>query len=112
MMMKHNWKPGNMIYPLPAVLVTCGSVSCMDGHFVCVSADVLHFGTAGAVFLPDYSTEHGVRDQSHDERHGVCHRLVWRAFGEGLQQVRGDAPDTGKSRGGQGSDYRGIARLD
>ena len=26
MMMKHNWKPGNMIYPLPAVLVTCGSV--------------------------------------------------------------------------------------
>ena len=25
MMMKHNWKPGNMIYPLPAVLVTCGS---------------------------------------------------------------------------------------
>lgn len=23
--MKHNWKPGNMIYPLPAVLVTCGS---------------------------------------------------------------------------------------
>ena len=23
--MKHNWKPGNMIYPLPAVLVSCGS---------------------------------------------------------------------------------------
>ena len=22
--MKHNWKPGNMIYPLPAVLVSCG----------------------------------------------------------------------------------------
>ncbi|MDR1414693.1 MAG: flavin reductase family protein [Odoribacteraceae bacterium] len=22
--MKKNWKPGNMIYPLPAVLVTCG----------------------------------------------------------------------------------------
>jgi flavin reductase (DIM6/NTAB) family NADH-FMN oxidoreductase RutF len=22
--MKHDWKPGNMIYPLPAVLVTCG----------------------------------------------------------------------------------------
>ena len=23
--MKHYWKPGNMIYPLPAVLVSCGS---------------------------------------------------------------------------------------
>ena len=23
--MKHNWKPGIMIYPLPAVLVSCGS---------------------------------------------------------------------------------------
>ncbi|MEG1910340.1 MAG: flavin reductase family protein [Bacteroidales bacterium] len=23
--MKHDWKPGNMIYPLPAVLVSCGS---------------------------------------------------------------------------------------
>ena len=23
--MKHNWKPGKMIYPLPAVLVSCGS---------------------------------------------------------------------------------------
>ena len=23
--MKHNWKPGNMIYPFPAVLVSCGS---------------------------------------------------------------------------------------
>ena len=26
--MKHNWKPGNMIYPLPAVLVSCGSELC------------------------------------------------------------------------------------
>lgn len=24
--MKHNWKPGTMIYPLPAVLISCGSV--------------------------------------------------------------------------------------
>ena len=23
--MKHNWNPGNMIYPFPAVLVSCGS---------------------------------------------------------------------------------------
>lgn len=23
--MKHNWKPGTMIYPLPAVLVSCGN---------------------------------------------------------------------------------------
>lgn len=24
--MKHNWRPGTMIYPLPAVLVSCGKV--------------------------------------------------------------------------------------
>ena len=24
--MKHNWKPGTMIYPLPAVLISCGVV--------------------------------------------------------------------------------------
>ena len=23
--MKHNWKPGTMIYPLPAVMISCGS---------------------------------------------------------------------------------------
>ena len=23
--MKQNWRPGNMLYPLPAVIVTCGS---------------------------------------------------------------------------------------
>ena len=23
--MKHNWKPGTMIYPLPAIIVSCGS---------------------------------------------------------------------------------------
>ncbi len=28
--MKHNWKPGNMIYPLPAVLVSCG---CEPGEY-------------------------------------------------------------------------------
>ncbi|MBQ4161426.1 MAG: flavin reductase family protein, partial [Parabacteroides sp.] len=22
--MKHDWKPGTMIYPLPAVMVSCG----------------------------------------------------------------------------------------
>lgn len=29
-MAKINWKPGNMIYPLPAVLVSCGS--CQDNY--------------------------------------------------------------------------------
>ncbi len=24
-MAKQNWKPGNMVYPLPAALISCGS---------------------------------------------------------------------------------------
>lgn len=28
--MKQEWKPGTMIYPLPAVLVTCGTMQCSN----------------------------------------------------------------------------------
>lgn len=28
--MKQNWKPGTMIYPLPAVLVSCGTMECSN----------------------------------------------------------------------------------
>ena len=64
--MKHDWKPGTMIYPLPAVLVTCGRTPeeynvltvawtgtiCSDPPMCYISpADVLYFGAEGAVFL-------------------------------------------------------------
>ena len=51
--MKQDWKPGTMIYPLPAVLVSCGSsveeynILTMRGlDHLFQPADVLHFGTA------------------------------------------------------------------
>ena len=51
--MKQDWKPGTMIYPLPAVLVSCGS-SVEEYNILTIAwvgtmfqpADVLHFGTA------------------------------------------------------------------
>ena len=51
--MKHNWKPGNMIYPLPAVLVSCGSELS--------EYNVLTVAWVGTL-CTDYSEEYGVRD--------------------------------------------------
>ena len=87
--MKHNWKPGNMIYPLPAVLVSCG---CEPSEYNVLTVawvgtlctDVLYFGAAGTIFVPDYSEERGVRDKLDHEGYGVCHGLVWGTFREGL----------------------------
>ena len=50
--MKHDWKPGTMIYPLPAVMVSCGSEP----------ADVLYIRPSGAPLLSDPQKEHGICD--------------------------------------------------
>ena len=60
--MKHNWKPGNMIYPLPAVLVSCGSEPSEYNVLTVAWVGTLYFGAAGAIFVPDYSEKYGVRD--------------------------------------------------
>ena len=58
-MAKQIWKPGNMIYPLPAVMVSCqeggretkhhhGGV---DGNRLYQPADGLYFGKTAALFV-------------------------------------------------------------
>lgn len=54
-MSKEIWKPGNMIFPLPAVLVTVsdneGTDSCMDRHNMYKSGDGLCINTTIATFV-------------------------------------------------------------
>ena len=47
--MKENWKPGTLIYPLPAVLVSCGATP--DEYNLLTVPDVLHLGPPGAALL-------------------------------------------------------------
>ena len=65
--MKQDWKPGTMIYPLPAALVTCGS--CEEEYNIITVAwvvqsvpttYVLHFCQTGTALLPYSEKEYGV----------------------------------------------------
>ena len=57
--MKHDWKPGTMIYPLPAVMVSCGNEpfrvqynnSRMGRYDLYESGDVLYIRTSGTISL-------------------------------------------------------------
>ena len=79
--MKQDWKPGTLIYPLPAVLVSCGG---MDRNHLYQSADVLHFCSSRTSFLSYYKKEYGICDQFNNPGYGIRNRLVWSTFREGL----------------------------
>lgn len=84
--MKQSWKPGTTIYPLPAVLVSCGNTP-EEYNLITVSwvgtlctnpPHVLHIRSTGKTFLRDSKKKHGVRNQSHDRSNGKSNRLVRR----------------------------------
>ena len=67
---KQVWKPGNMLYPLPVVMV---SVRDRDGQYhyrgmgrngLHQSADGIHFRASGASFLPNDKGKRRICDQS------------------------------------------------
>ena len=65
--MKHDWKPGTMIYPLPAVMVSCGSEPSEYNiiHFGTNThppADLLYIRPSRAPLLSDPQKEHGICD--------------------------------------------------
>ena len=72
--MKQDWKPGTMIYPLPALLVSCGStdeeyniITVAGAGTICTNPPhVLYIRTSGASFLSHLETKHGIRHQSYN----------------------------------------------
>ena len=70
--MKQNWKPGTMIYPLPAVLVSCGAEP--------EEYNILTIAWTGTICSDPPMCYISVRPQ----RHGIRYRLVWSALGKGV----------------------------
>ena len=59
---KQVWKPGNMLYPVPAVMVSCGNkngekniITIAGGHNLLRPCDGVDFGAPGEIFLCDDS---------------------------------------------------------
>ena len=52
---KELWKPGNMVYPLPAVMVSCadkeGHDNCMDRDNLYKSGNVIYIRASDEIFL-------------------------------------------------------------
>ena len=82
---KQLWKPGNMLYPLPVVMV---SLADRDGRpniitlawvgTVCTNPPSVDLRTPREIFLSDPEGDRRIRDQSDHEGAGICHRLLWR----------------------------------
>ena len=83
----------------------------MDGDDLYEPAHVLHLRTPRTPLLRHHQAEYGIRHQPHHERYGTGHGLVWRTLRKGLQQIRGNASDTGEKHRSQRASYRGITAL-
>ena len=74
---KELWKPGNMLYPLPAVMV---SLADQEGHPNIITLAWVGTGidlrATGAIFLSDSEGDRRVCDQSDYEGTGLRHGLL------------------------------------
>ena len=80
---KQLWKPGNMLYPLPVVMV---SLADRDGRpniitlawvgTVCTNPPMVSISVRPERYSYPILKESG--DQSDHEGAGICHRLLWR----------------------------------
>ncbi len=83
---KQLWKPGNMLYPLPVVMV---SLADRDGRpniitlawvgTVCTNPPMVSISVRPERYsYPILKESRRIRDQSDHEGAGICHRLLWR----------------------------------
>ena len=108
--MKHNWKPGTMIYPLPAVLVSCGATPEEYNLFtvawtgtVCTNPPMCYISVR-----PERYSYPIIRRQGEFvinlTRPGFCYGLVWSSFRTRLPEIRRDETHARKGRSGSGAD--------
>ena len=67
--MKHDWKPGTMIYPLPAVMVSCGNepseyniITVAWVGTICTNPAMCYISVRPEL-LSDLEEEYGIRHQ-------------------------------------------------
>ena len=66
--MKHDWKPGTMIYPLPAVMVSCVTfeynIIIRKVGTICTNPAMCYiYLYVGTILLSDLEEEYGIRHQ-------------------------------------------------
>lgn len=111
---KSAFKPGNMLYPLPAVMVSCQYPGTSDPECsnpaLSGRPNILTVAWAGTVCTnppmlsisvrPERYSYHmieaagRVRSESHNRIARARHRLLRRALRQGRRQIQGDASDT------------------
>ena len=86
-MSRQIWKPGNMLYPLPAVMVSTAdkegnsNIITIAWNRMYESGDGIYFCSSGALFLSYDKRKRGVCDQSDDRKIDKSDRLLWSSFG-------------------------------
>ena len=82
-MSRQTWKAGNMLYPLPAVLVSVADragrsnvFTGMDGDDLFRSAHGVHIRQTGTLFLPYDRGDGRICDQSDDRITRLCNGLL------------------------------------
>ncbi len=86
--MKQRWKPGTLLYPLPAVMVSCGNAPenyniitvSWTGTICSAPPDVLHIRKEGKTFLRHPKRNRRIRHQPQHGKTGLCHGLVRSMF--------------------------------
>ena len=73
--MKHDWKPGTMIYPLPAVMVRCGNEP-SEYNIITVAWVGTICTNPAMCYISVRPEEHGTRHQLVESGAGLRHGLV------------------------------------
>ena len=82
--MKQDWKPGTMIYPLPAVLVSCGSteeeyniITVAWAGTICTNPPMCYISVRPERHsYPILKREYGRLSSTSLQGYGFCYRLV------------------------------------
>ena len=85
-MAKQTWKPGNMLYPLPAVMVSVTDgegndniITVVGWHRVYQPANGKHLRSSHQIFLRYDLQDKGICSEPYHRRACIRHRLLWRA---------------------------------
>ena len=85
---KQEWRPGNMLYPVPAVMVSCqrenekpNIITVAWAGTICSDPVMLSISVR-KIFTPDNIRDKGICCQSYNKGFMPCNRLLRSAFGK------------------------------
>ena len=109
-MAKETWKPGNMLYPVPAVMVSCqrptekpNIITVAWAGTVCTNPPMLSISVRPERYSHGIIAETGEFVVNLDEGSGLCHGLLWSKIRPWRWQVWCHASDTTEPSAGIGT---------